>query len=104
MYAEGGGGGIFARGANASPLKCSPADNVHVSVICQVLGTNSGSVVKEGKAPPPATPTTMHARTMRRNIRGETPLHVASIKVGTCSATCLPRARMRSRGECLVCL
>ncbi len=29
----------------------------------------------------PALPTSQQAKTMRRNIRGETPLHIASIKV-----------------------
>ena len=43
---------------------------------------HSGRSSMQPESPVPATPSSAHARTMRRNIRGETPLHIAAIKVG----------------------
>ena len=41
------------------------------------------------KDPSTSKPTTAHTKTVRRNIRGETPLHVAAIKVSLVSELCV---------------
>ena len=41
-----------------------------------------------GNQSPSTAPSSHHTRVMRRNIRGETPLHIAAIKVSVCMCIC----------------
>jgi len=56
--------------------------DVSVASLLTAAVQHSGRSSMQPESPVPPTPSSAHARTMRRNIRGETPLHIAAIKVG----------------------
>ena len=55
---------------------------VSIASLLTAAVQHSGRSSMQPESPVPATPSSAQARTMRRNIRGETPLHIAAIKVG----------------------
>ena len=71
---------------------------VRVVLLCALAVVNDVSTSTQShshaggassKDPSTSKPTTAHTRAVRRNIRGETPLHVAAIKVSLVPERCV---------------